>query len=196
MKRKTQLATTAVFLIISATAYALPDILPKKITLTPSSVAANGMVTVSFTVTNQGDTSAGATTTRLRINSSSTTETTSDPVLADISTPAIAAGASTSLSTNVNVGSTTGTRYVWVILDNFSAITQSNYVNDIAHSPSLTVTNAALPAPSITSVSPTSMPALNGNQTLTINGTNFQNIPTLTFVPPEGGTIPSTASKL
>ncbi len=40
------------------------------------------------------------------------------------------------------------------------------------------------------------MPALNANQTLTINGSNFQNIPTLTFVPPEGGTIASTAAKL
>ena len=36
----------------------------------------------------------------------------------------------------------------------------------------------------------------NGNQTLTINGNNFVAGDTLTFVPPEGGTIASTASKL
>ena len=55
---------------------------------------------------------------------------------------------------------------------------------------------SAAPAPSITSVSPTSMPPLNGNQAFTIYGNNFQNGATLIFVPPEGGTIPSTASKL
>jgi hypothetical protein len=31
---------------------------------------------------------------------------------------------------------------------------------------------------------------------MTINGSNFQSGATLTFVPPEGGTIASTASKL
>src|SRR5207253_2290049 len=50
--------------------------------------------------------------------------------------------------------------------------------------------------PSITSLSPTTMPPLNGNQTLTIYGNNFVAGDSLTFVPPEGGTIGSTASKL
>ena len=50
--------------------------------------------------------------------------------------------------------------------------------------------------PSINSVSPASMQPLNGNQTLTITGNNFQTGATLTFVPPEGSTITSSAAKL
>ncbi len=50
--------------------------------------------------------------------------------------------------------------------------------------------------PTISSVSPGSYPASGTNQTMTINGANFQSGATLTFVPPEGGTIASTASKL
>jgi len=61
---------------------------------------------------------------------------------------------------------------------------------------SFTVGPVVASAPSITSVSPSAMPPLNGNQTLIIHGNNFQNGATLTFVPPEGGTIPSAASKL
>ena len=44
----------------------------------------------------------------------------------------------------------------------------------------------AVAAPSISSVSPASLPPLNGNQLMTISGNNFQNGATLTFVPPEG----------
>jgi len=51
-------------------------------------------------------------------------------------------------------------------------------------------------APAITGVSPTSYPASNNSQTMLINGSNFKSGDTLTFVPPEGGTIASTASKL
>ena len=50
--------------------------------------------------------------------------------------------------------------------------------------------------PAITGVSPTSMPALSGNQTLMINGNNFKSGATLTFVTASGSTIASTASKL
>jgi hypothetical protein len=50
--------------------------------------------------------------------------------------------------------------------------------------------------PSISNVSPPSYPASNSNQPMAINGSNFLSGDTLTFVPPEGGTIPSTASKL
>ena len=60
---------------------------------------------------------------------------------------------------------------------------------------SFTIT-AAIPPPSITSVSPTSMVASNGNQTFTINGSSFQNGATLTFDPPTGANITSTVSKL
>ncbi|HVZ46708.1 MAG TPA: C39 family peptidase [Ramlibacter sp.] len=58
---------------------------------------------------------------------------------------------------------------------------------------SVTVATAA---PSISSVSPGSYAASSSNQTMTINGSNFQNGASLTFVTPSGGSIGSTASKL
>ena len=57
-------------------------------------------------------------------------------------------------------------------------------------------TTTTVAAPSIISVSPATLPPMNGNQLLTISGYNFQNGATLTFVPPEGGTINSSAAKL
>ena len=74
----------------------------------------------------------------------------------------------------------------------------SSYAIDDAtgiHSNTITYTLTA-GGPTINNVSPISYPPLNSNQTMTINGTNFQSGATLTFFPPEGGTIASTASKL
>src|SRR5215210_5840598 len=59
-----------------------------------------------------------------------------------------------------------------------------------------TVTSVTTPAPSISSVSPSSYPASSSNQTMTIYGSNFQNGASLTFDPPTGSNIGSTASKL
>ena len=61
---------------------------------------------------------------------------------------------------------------------------------------SVSVTYTPSATPVISSVWPISMMASGSDQTLTINGSNFQSGATLTFVPPEGGTIASTASKL
>ena len=55
---------------------------------------------------------------------------------------------------------------------------------------------AAAQAPSINNISPNSIPASNGLQPITINGSNFQNGATLTFDPPTGSNIPSNASRL
>jgi hypothetical protein len=57
-------------------------------------------------------------------------------------------------------------------------------------------TTGSAQSPSISNVSPSSMPASNSNQTLTINGSNFQSGATLIFDPPTGSNINSTASKL
>ena len=51
-------------------------------------------------------------------------------------------------------------------------------------------------APAISGMTPTTMPAANGNQLLTISGSNFQAAATLTFGAPTSGAIPSTGSKL
>ena len=59
----------------------------------------------------------------------------------------------------------------------------------------LTVT-ASTPAPSISSVSPTTMPGSTSRQTLTINGSNFTSGATLTFDPPTGVNIESSSTYL
>ena len=87
-----------------------------------------------------------------------------------------------------------GTDYQ-IFVEAWDASSNQNH-NGAVSSGYLTLQPAAIPAPSISSVSPPSMPPLNANQTLTIYGNNFQSGATLTFVPPEGGTIASTASKL
>jgi uncharacterized protein YxjI len=61
---------------------------------------------------------------------------------------------------------------------------------------SFTVAAPSTPSPSISSVSPSSIPASSSDQTLTINGSNFVSGATLTFDPPTGSNINSTASKL
>jgi len=60
----------------------------------------------------------------------------------------------------------------------------------------ITQAGVTLLRPTISSISPNSYPPSLTNQTMIIKGNNFQNNCTLTFIPPEGGTIPSTASKL
>ena len=59
-----------------------------------------------------------------------------------------------------------------------------------------TYTPAPEVAPFISNVSPASLLPMDGNQPLTIRGNNFQNRATLSFVPPQGGTITSFAAKL
>src|SRR5262249_53586750 len=61
---------------------------------------------------------------------------------------------------------------------------------------SATAPICAAPAPVINGLSPSTYPALSGNQTMTINGSNFKSGATLTFHDPQGTSIASTASKL
>jgi GH25 family lysozyme M1 (1,4-beta-N-acetylmuramidase) len=103
-----------------------------------------------------------------------------------------------STASKLTVDSSTQITYQFNSLSDSGAWTVTvNSPDNIQHSSAANFTvSAAVPPPSINSISPTSMPALNGNQPLIIYGNNFQSAASLTFVPPEGGTIPSTASKL
>ncbi len=102
---------------------------------------------------------------------------------------------STQLSYQFNNSNDVGT---WSVRVNSPDGTQhSSYVNFtvVANTPTPTPTTVVA-APTISSVVPNSYPASGSNQTMTINGSNFQSGDTLTFIPPEGGTIGSTAAKL
>jgi surface antigen len=99
----------------------------------------------------------------------------------------------------VNSAGLTG---VWVPANSPDFIVQAVFAPVRATSPTIPVkpqpTYTPEPAadPSISRVSPASLPPMNGNQPLTIRGNNFQNGATLSFVPPEGGTIRSSVAKL
>ncbi|HKH47463.1 MAG TPA: IPT/TIG domain-containing protein [Thermoanaerobaculia bacterium] len=93
---------------------------------------------------------------------------------------------SSQLSYQFNNSNDAGTWTVWV--NNPDGQSSGTYA--------FTVTGVTIPAPSISGVSPSSYPASSSNQTMTISGSNFQNGASLTFDPPTGSNIDSTASKL
>ncbi len=115
---------------------AQPDLVPQSLSVTPSSVCGGGAATASFTVRNQGVGYADASRTNIRINTSSTGVTTSDPLLASVITPALTPGATTPHSVPVTIppGRPIGTNYIWVILDvDVPGLNQSDETNDYAH---------------------------------------------------------------
>lgn len=135
--------------VVTPTPPQLPDVLPQNITLNASTVATGGTLTVAFNIRNQGSGNAAATTTRLRLNQSSTVTSASDTSLGDVSTPIIAANSVTSgLNKVVTIpsGTAAGTYYVWVVADNGNVLTQSNYNNDDARSSAFTVTVTPTPS--------------------------------------------------
>jgi hypothetical protein len=90
---------------------------------------------VSFTIKNQGSGTANASTTNIRINTSSSSVTPNDYLLASISIPSIPAGGIYNVNQPVTIpnGRPTGTNYIWVILDVNSTANQSNEQNDKAY---------------------------------------------------------------
>jgi Malectin domain/CARDB len=83
---------------------------------------------------------------------------------------------SSRLTYQLNNGSDAGTWYVKV--NNPDGKSSANY--------SFTVEAGELPTPSISSVSPNPMTAMSANQTVTINGANFQSGCTVTFTDTDG----------
>jgi len=124
----------------------LPDLVPQSITVNPASLAVGESAAVSFTVRNQGGGSAIPTTTRLRLSTSAGGPSLSDPILGDVNTPSLAAGASIAQSAQVTIpsGTSSGSYHVWVIVDNFSKLQQTSAANDFG-SKSINVTGPAAP---------------------------------------------------
>lgn len=112
------------------------DLIVSGLSVTPTSAQAGSTVTVSFTIVNQGEASAGASTTRIRINMDPGNVTTSDTLLEELSTPSIPGGATHAYTRNVTLPSwlPDGNYYVWVTADVFNQADQSDYENDRARS--------------------------------------------------------------
>lgn len=132
------------------------DLYITQLRVAPTTAAPGGELTVNFSITNGGTARAGASLTRIRINQNSQNVTTSDALLAELSTPAIAAGASSQVERAVRIpaGLPDGTYYVWVTADVRNEAGQSNYTNDRAAT-ALTVRSESQPPPQTSSLEAT-----------------------------------------
>ncbi len=122
------------FSVVAPPANAQSDLVIQNLTVNPTSGAAGSNATVSFTIRNQGGGTASASTTNVRINSSSINVVASDPLLITLSTPSIAAGGTQDVSQPVTIPANrpVGTNFIWVILDVNSTANQSIETNDRA----------------------------------------------------------------
>jgi subtilase family serine protease len=92
---------------LAAPIQAQSDLVIQSLSISPKSGPAGSSVTVNLTIRNQGSGTANASTTNIRLAASSSNVTTSDPLLASISTPSISPGATNTISRAVtNVSST------------------------------------------------------------------------------------------
>jgi len=159
------------------------DLIIQNLTVNPTSGAVGSNATVSFTIKNQGSGTANASTTNIRINTSSSGVTPNDYLLASISIPSIPAGGIYNVNQTVTIpsGRPTGTNYIWVILDVNSTANQSNETNDKAYT-SFNVTSTTVL--SFTNLTPSTITtSIAGYQaTLSASGTNFNNVNQVTFV--------------
>ncbi|VAW79593.1 hypothetical protein MNBD_GAMMA15-1201 [hydrothermal vent metagenome] len=90
----------------------------------------------------------------------------------------------------IQSGPTSGSGYTWWYIYWNNGVTGYSVQSGFALVTATTLT------PSLSNVSPPSYPALAGNQMMTLSGGNFESGDTLTFYPPQGGSIASRASKL
>jgi len=112
--------TLALFVWMPASSAQTPDLVPANLVISPNPVQAGQTLGFSFTVRNAGLGAATiTTTTRVRLSASSSAPSPSDPLLASLATPPLAAGASVPLNGSGTVPSSlsAGTYYVWVIAD-------------------------------------------------------------------------------
>ena len=105
--------------------------------ISPNPVAPSQSIMVSYTIRNSGPADAGATQTKVQVKNSTGIQLTS----ATFADPPVAAGDSSSRSAAIPIppGTPNGTYSAFVILDNLSALNQSDTSNDIAPGVSFTV---------------------------------------------------------
>lgn len=142
---------------VTGTASSNPDLITQNFNMSPNPVNAGSNLAISFDVKNQGGSTSNACTTNVRINQSSSSVSSSDPLIASLSTPSLAANATTTLNTNYTVPSTySGTYYVWVILDVNSTAGQgtANEANDKTNYQLIVNSSCVLSGVTPTNISP------------------------------------------
>ncbi len=111
------------------------DLIPLGLKVNPTSGLAGSNTSVSFVIYNQGTRTANASTTDIRITTSNSNVTTSDPLLASINIPILPVDTTYPVTQSVQIPNnlSPGTYYVWVILDVNNTANQSNLTNDKAY---------------------------------------------------------------
>ncbi|HXS51449.1 MAG TPA: CARDB domain-containing protein [Usitatibacter sp.] len=158
---------------VQAQVASAPDLIPQSISVSPDPVAPNGMVTVSWSLVNQGSGTASSSTTAVRIETSSTCSITSQSTMG---APAVGAGQSVSQSTTT-IAPGSGTYYVCVIADDYGTSGQNSAAtaNDIQIAGPFTVQTPVATAPDLIpqSINVTPDPvAPNGSVTVSWNLAN------------------------
>jgi subtilase family serine protease len=118
---------------ITVTSAPQPDLVVESVTLDTTSIGAGGNVRVTVKIRNQGSGDAGTTTTMVRLSTSRTSSSTSDPQ-EGVATGSIPDGATRTVRATITVN-TPGTYYVHVYVDNFRVLSQSSTSNDSYHHP-------------------------------------------------------------
>jgi hypothetical protein len=110
----------------------LPDLVPIDLKVTPDTVRLGNKVTVSFKVLNQGRKRANASKTRIILSKSASEPSSSDPLLKELSTPALDPNKSQDYSESVVIPADiqTGDYYVWVVVDVDKTSGQGDDTND------------------------------------------------------------------
>jgi hypothetical protein len=103
-----------------------PDLVVQSIGFSPTSVAPGGSVAVNWTLKNQGTGTANASSTEVRITTSSSSYGSSANNVGAVAASSLSASGSVAQNVTVTAPSTAGTYYVWVIADNTSTAGQSS----------------------------------------------------------------------
>jgi subtilase family serine protease len=132
----------------TVTAAAVPDL--QISTWNPSSTSgtAGGSLTVNYTVLNNGNGSAGASTAGIYLSSDSTI-TTGDQLLASKSTSSLVSNSSVSDSQTAILPTTPGTYYLGVITDINNAVVEGNENNNASNAVQITVNPSTVTPPDL-----------------------------------------------
>lgn len=162
---------------------AQPDLIAQNVSFSPSTVTTGGNVLVQFSVSNQGTSTAGASTAVVRINQSTASSTGTDLALAAI--PSLGAGVSNGLtSLNVVAPTVPGNYRVWVVVDRTNTAGQSAaaIANDAVLATAALNVNAVSTGPVVDSIiAGPAMLTVGTPAVFSVNGTNLQFGYVLTF---------------
>jgi len=174
------------------------DLIIKNIKINPSSGLSGSIVTVDFTIYNQGSGTANTSTTNIRMNTSALGVFSIASLLTSISIPEIAAWSSYYVTKNLTIPSNqpVGKNYIWAITDIDNTANQSDTTNDktnisISVTSSTSVDTTPPWSPSV-SINSGSSSTTSTSVTLTLSATD--NVGVIGYCAKESSTTPSSSN--